>query len=113
MKDKVHLFDLKERTSASGNRYLSGWLGKSLVVAFLDKDAAEPTWQVFVSTPTPKHGERSRGSRQGSARGEPVAGNDDWRRDVAPQSAAGSRGSRQVEAGVLDDAIYDVGARYD
>lgn len=52
MKDgKVHLFDLRERTSASGNRYLSGWLGKASVVAFLDREAEEPTWNVYVSQP--------------------------------------------------------------
>lgn len=84
MNDKVLLLELKERTSASGNRYMSGWLGKASVVAFLDKDAAEPTWQVFVSTPKPKDGENPRGYRQGSSRGEPVAGNGDWRRDDIP-----------------------------
>jgi alanyl-tRNA synthetase len=31
--DKVLLLELRERTSASGNRYLSGWLGKASVVA--------------------------------------------------------------------------------
>ena len=54
MNDKVLLLELKERTSASGNRYMAGWLGKASVVAFLDKEAADPTWQVFVSTPKPK-----------------------------------------------------------
>jgi hypothetical protein len=54
MTERVHLFDLRERTSAKGTRYLSGWLGKASVVAFLDRDADEPTWSVFVSTPTPR-----------------------------------------------------------
>ncbi|WP_188767465.1 hypothetical protein [Novosphingobium endophyticum] len=33
---------------------MSVWLGKASVVAFLDRDADEPTWQVFVSTPAPR-----------------------------------------------------------
>lgn len=51
--ERVHLFDLRERTSAKGNRYLSGWLGKAAVVAFLDREADEPIWKVFLSTPAP------------------------------------------------------------
>ena len=54
MNDKVHLLELRERTSANGNRYLSGWLGKAGVVVFLDCEAEEPTWQVYVSTPAPR-----------------------------------------------------------
>lgn len=52
--EKVLLMELRERTSAAGNRYLSGWLGKASVVAFLDRDADETTWQVFVSAPAPR-----------------------------------------------------------
>ncbi len=36
---RVLLMQLSERTSARGNRYLSGWLGKASVVAF---QAEEP-----------------------------------------------------------------------
>lgn len=54
--ERVLLLELKECTSAAGNRYLSGWLGKASVVAFLDRDADEPTWQVFVATPQPRTG---------------------------------------------------------
>jgi hypothetical protein len=52
--ERVHLFDLRERTSAKGNRYLSGWLGKAAVVAFLDREAAEPVWQVFLTALAPR-----------------------------------------------------------
>ena len=52
--ERIHLFDLRERTSAKGTRYLSGWLGKASVVAFLDREAAEPLWQVFLSAPAPR-----------------------------------------------------------
>ena len=54
MGERVLLLELRERTSAAGNRYMSGWLGRAAVVAFLDRDAEEPTWQVFVSTPAPR-----------------------------------------------------------
>lgn len=56
--DKVLLVEVRERTSGSGNRYLSGWLGKASVVAFLSKDAEAPgdVWQVYVSTPQPRAG---------------------------------------------------------
>ena len=49
--EKVLLMELRERVSSAGNRYLSGWLGKASVVAFLDRDADETTWQFFVSAP--------------------------------------------------------------
>lgn len=53
MNDKVLLAVLKERQSAKGNRYLSGWLGKARLIAFQDKDAPEGeiVWQVYAQTP--------------------------------------------------------------
>lgn len=89
MKDKTHLFDLRERTSASGNRYLSGWLGKASVVAFLDRDAAEPTWNVYVSAPKQQDTTQRR-----------------------PPASTGSRSpshSSRVARGELDDDISDIG----
>lgn len=56
MSEKVHLLDLRLRTSAAGNQYLSGWLGKAAVVGFRDRDADDEVWQIFVSTPTPRPG---------------------------------------------------------
>jgi hypothetical protein len=53
---RVLLMQLSQRTSAKGNRYLSGWLGKASVVAFAgepDKHG-NPTWNVFVSEPQPR-----------------------------------------------------------
>src|SRR3954447_17306122 len=53
---RVLLLTLSERTSAKGNAYLSGWLGKASVVAFRgepDKHG-NPTWDLFVSTPEPR-----------------------------------------------------------
>ena len=53
---RVLLLTLSERTSAKGNAYLSGWLGKASVVAFRGEDDkhGNPTWDVFVSTPEPR-----------------------------------------------------------
>src|SRR4051794_31574031 len=47
---------LSERTSAKGNAYLSGWLGKASVVAFRGEDDrhGNPTWDLFVSEPQPR-----------------------------------------------------------
>jgi hypothetical protein len=54
---RVLLMQLSERTSAKGNRYLSGFLGRASVVAFLDEEPdkrGNPCWSVFVSTPEPR-----------------------------------------------------------
>jgi hypothetical protein len=55
---KVLLLQLSERTSARGNRYMRGWLGKAAVVAFQgEKDeAGNQSWDVYVSTPEPREG---------------------------------------------------------
>lgn len=49
--DKVLLLELRERTSAKGNAYMSGWLGKAAVVAFSEDREGETIWKVYVSTP--------------------------------------------------------------
>jgi hypothetical protein len=53
---RVLLLTLSERTSAKGNPYMSGWLGKASVVAFRGEDDkhGHPTWDLFVSTPEPR-----------------------------------------------------------
>src|SRR4051794_2108063 len=54
---RVLLMQLSERTSAKGNAYLSGWLGKASVVAFQAEEPdkfGNPVWDVFVSTPEPR-----------------------------------------------------------
>src|SRR4051812_10099174 len=48
---------LSQRTSAKGNAYLAGWLGKASVVAFQAEEPdkwGNPVWDVFVSTPEPR-----------------------------------------------------------
>src|SRR3954447_16144164 len=54
---RVLLLQLSERTSAKGNRYLAGWLGKAGVVAFQAEEPdkfGNPVWNLFVSTPEPR-----------------------------------------------------------
>jgi hypothetical protein len=48
---KVLIATLWERTSAKGNSYLSGFLGRARVVAFRSKStpAGTPTWNVYVT----------------------------------------------------------------
>lgn len=93
MDRKVHLLDLRERTSANGNRYLSGWLGKASVVAFLDREAEEPTWQVYVSEPKPRADGQSRNPRP------------------SREPRLSTRRSANLAAGELDDDIGDLGWR--
>lgn len=92
---KVHLFDLRERTSAAGNRYLSGWLGKASVVAFLDREAEEPVWQVYLSTPAP----RSAGSD---------VPRDASRSPFTPQRRQRPTGKANLAPGELDDRLDDL-----
>lgn len=92
--DKVLLIELKERTSAAGNRYLSGWLGKASVVAFLDRDAAEPTWQVFVASPQTRSG----GANVPSASRSPLT----------PQPRRKRTGPAKLGPGELDDRVDDI-----
>ncbi len=91
--ERVHLFDLRLRTSAAGNRYLAGWLGKASVVGFLDREAEGEVWQIFVSTPAPKTDNASRPKPAARSRSNPSR----------------SRSSRQpLPAGVLNDDLSDL-----
>ena len=100
--DKVLLLELRERTSAAGNRYLSGWLGKASVVAFLDRDAEEPTWQVFVSTPAPRSG----GTPAGSAPRRSCTSAE--QSTPARSRRSSSRRATEIPPGVLDDDVSDL-----
>jgi hypothetical protein len=59
-KPKVLLLTLSERTSGRGTRYMRGWLGRAAVVAFEGKpdEAGHATWDVYVSTPEPRQGDK-------------------------------------------------------
>lgn len=98
MNDKVLLAVLEERQSASGTRYLSGWLGKARIVGFLDREAPEgkTQWQVYAQTPQPRgeQDERSAnigGQRQNTSgrRYERSAGNNHHQIPDAARRAAG------------------------
>lgn len=95
--ERVHLLDLRERISAAGNRYLSGWLGKASVVAFLDREADGEVWNVFLSTPTPR------------AAGPDVP-HGASRSPLHPTQSRKHRstGKRTVPPGQLDDDVSDL-----
>src|SRR4051794_10317740 len=106
---RVLLMQLSERTSAKGNRYMSGWLGKASVVAFPgepDKHG-NPTWDLFVSEPEPRPEARDEGGaakasaqeRPARAPAGPSGHRDGWRgsprippaRQRRPAGSAGRR----------------------
>lgn len=93
--EKVHLFDLRERTSAAGNRYLSGWLGRASVVAFLDREADGEVWNVFLSTPAPKP------STDGAQR-------DGSRSPFTPRQRQARKPARALGPGELNDDLSDL-----
>ena len=61
---RVLLATLSVRTSAKGNPYLSGRLGKANVVAFAGEPDkfGNPTWDVFLAAPEPKEASGARPS---------------------------------------------------
>lgn len=103
---KVLLLQLRERTSASGNLYLSGWLGKASVVGFLDRDSEDKVWNVYLQEPDPKPGEDRQSSRR---RQVSTGGATSWQRDIPPQPARNGRGRPTIRAAELDDDISDIG----
>jgi len=56
---RILLTILAERTSAKGNPYLAGWLGKARLVAFRGEpdQHGNPTWQVYAAEPEPRRDE--------------------------------------------------------
>ena len=83
----VLLTTLSVRTSAKGNAYLAGWLGKASVVAFpgeADK-FGNPTWDPFLSQPAAHDG-------SSTPRQSPPARGDASGRLSAPSSPSGRPG---------------------
>ena len=83
----VRLTTLSVRTSAKGNAYLAGRLGKASVVAFpgeADK-FGNPTWDPFLSQPAAHDG-------SSTARQSPPARGDASGRLSAPSSPSGRPG---------------------
>ncbi|HEX2528688.1 MAG TPA: hypothetical protein VHL31_20635 [Geminicoccus sp.] len=71
---KVLLAELVERTSARGNKYLSGWLGKARIVGFWadgqDRDGSPTTvLRLFVQEAEQKPQERPAGQRHADPQG--------------------------------------------
>lgn len=98
---RVLLMTLSERTSAKGNAYLSGFLGKARVVAFRGESDrhGNPTWDVYVSEPEPRDGYGDAGAP--AASGEPAE-----RRPAQPASySAQRRRAPPVRPGAAADAI--------
>jgi hypothetical protein len=83
--NRVLLMTLSVRTSAKGNVYLAGWLGRASVVAFSgepDKFGNE-TWDVFLAEPEPR-----------DATPKPPARPPGREEPPAPPAAASSAGAR-------------------
>src|SRR3954466_4563064 len=121
--NRVLLLQLSERTSAKGNRYLSGWLGKASVVAFRGEDDkhGNPTWDLFASEPQPRAevGQERDPARRPQARdaggpakpsAPPSARGDGWR---GSQYRRPRNGAARVPAGdggaFFEDSLEDVG----
>ena len=124
---RVLLMQLSQRTSAKGNAYMSGWLGKASVVAF----AGEPdrhgnaTWDLFVSEPQPRAEQQqskpeARPERrpQGPDRGEapanpsasPTQRGDGWRGSQYRRPANGARRAPAADdTPFYEDSLEDVG----
>jgi hypothetical protein len=63
---RVLLMRLSCRTSAKGSEYLSGFLGCARVVAFKAKEpdrSGNEQWEVYLSEPEPKDGQRQQPTR--------------------------------------------------
>ena len=76
---RVLLMQLSIRTSAKGNQYLSGWLGKAQVVGFAGEadKFGNATWDLFVSAPERRDAPSGASSRPVS-RARPAASGDDF-----------------------------------
>ena len=78
---RVLLMQLSIRTSAKGNAYLSGWLGKAQVVGFpgeADK-FGNATWNIYVTEPEQRDAPSGASSRPVSrSRTAPSSGGDDF-----------------------------------
>jgi hypothetical protein len=58
---KVLLLKLRQRVSAKGTTYLSGWMGSAKLVGFKDAELDEhgnEVWSVYAVTPQPRESGR-------------------------------------------------------
>ena len=101
--EKVHLMDLRLRTSAAGNQYLAGWLGRAAVVGFRDRDADDEVWNIFVSTPAPRR-------NCTPAESAPRKNCTPAQQSTPSRSRrSSSRRATELQAGELDDRLDDLG----
>ena len=98
---RVLLTTLSVRTSARGRPYLTGFLGKSRVVAFEGEADrfGNPTWDIFVAEPEPRDWppaarQRAPGSEAASTSPETPARlpGGSYRAPLRPQHDGGSHG---------------------
>lgn len=95
----VLLATLSVRTSARGNTYLSGWLGKAQVVGFAGEPDkfSNPTWKLYVAKPEQRDGQTN--DRAGHNRSAGSQASD----EVSARSAAHPTACRSSAA----DADFD------
>ena len=97
---RVLLMQLSERTSAKGNAYLSGWLGKASVVAFQAEEPdkwGNPVWDVFVFAPEPR-------GEAGPERRPQNPDPGDGRNDLLPKQVSPADRTRLSHTKVAGDA---------
>jgi hypothetical protein len=111
--NRVLLLTLSQRTSAKGNAYLSGWLGKASVVGFPGEPDrfGNETWDLFVSTPEPRAGEANptRASQTAPREGLAVGAR---HRGKGWSGSRYIRRDRTAQAGLVeqfDDSLEDIG----
>lgn len=94
---KILIANLWQRTSAAGNEYLSGFLGKARIIGFRGEPTSDgtPTWDIYVS---PGREQEEAGQAQTPRRRASAP-----RRQVATQQPAGSG------TAFHDDPIDDIG----
>ena len=104
---KVLIASLWERTSAKGNTYSAGFLGKACIVGFRGEPRPDgtPTWNIYLSPG--KEQQEGAGSRAQQARRQPSDSSS------APpgrvQRYADEAKTKAAERPFFDDDISDIG----
>lgn len=103
--EKILLVTLWERTSAKGNTYLSGFLGKARVIGFRGepREDGTPVWEIYLQ-PGKEQEERA-GSGQRESR-SPTASSRTGVQRWAPKSEAEKP---DPDRPFHDDSIDDIG----
>lgn len=114
---RVHLMTLSVRTSSRTDRvYMSGWLGKASVVAFMGEPDkyGNLTWDVYATTPEPRQDtaqprDTPRSPRPAAAAGEAPAARHGASRQPS-QAARRDQRAREVaeRCGLTEDPSDDL-----